>query len=136
MVSARTQLKKLVGDWQGSGTMTAHGESFPVKARWKTELAAVGFALRCEVRITGVPGTEEFVEVEQIGYDDYEQRFHMGTSCSFGETHDLRGEWQGDQLLVNDDRLSFEIRTVSAAKLDVKVVNAGDGPVFAIDFER
>jgi hypothetical protein len=75
--------------------MTAHGEAFPVKADWKNELGAAGYALagyalRCEVRITGVPGADEFVEVEQIGYDDYEQHFHMGTSCIFGETHDMR----------------------------------------------
>src|SRR5206468_12697684 len=67
-------------------------------------------SLRCEARMTGVPGAEEFIDVEQIGYDDYEQQFHMGTLCTFGESHDLRGDWQNGQLLVKDDRESFEVR--------------------------
>jgi hypothetical protein len=136
MISARIHLKKLVGEWHGSGTMTAHGEIFPVKARWKNELGVAGYALRCEVRMTGVPGAEEFVEVEQIGYDDYEQQFHMGTSCIFGETHDLRGEWQDETLLVQDDRERFEIHVLSPEQLKVHVVNAGGGPVFDMDFEK
>jgi hypothetical protein len=136
MISPRTHLKKLVGEWKGSGTLTAHGETFPVKARWKNELAASGYALRCEMRMTGVPGAEEFVDVEQIGYDDYEQQFHAGTSCTFGETHDMRGDWQDDQLLVKDDRESLAIRVVSPDTLKVHVENAGGGPVFDIDFEK
>ena len=136
MISHRTHLKKLVGEWNGSGTMTAHGEMFPVKARWKNVLAASGYALRCEMRMTGVPGAEEFVDVEQIGYDDYEQQFHAGTSCTFGETHDMRGDWQEDMLMVKDDRESLEIRVVSLDKLKVHVENAGGGPVFDVDFEK
>ena len=136
MVSPRTHLKQLVGEWKGSGTMTAHGESFPVKGRWNNELVAAGYGLRCEIRMTGVPGAEEFIEVEQIGYDDYEQQFHMGTLCTFGETHDLWGDWQNDRLLVKDDRQSFAIRVVSAEQLKVHVENAGGGPVFDIGFEK
>jgi len=136
MVSPRTHLKKLVGEWKGSGTMTAHGEPFPIKARWNNELVAAGYGLRCEVRMTGVPGAEEFIDVEQIGYDDYEQQFHMGTLCTFGESHDLRGDWQNDELLVKDDRESFEVSMVSPEKLKVHVENAGGGPVFDIDFEK
>ena len=136
MISPRTHLKKLVGDWKGSGTMTAHGGTFPVKARWNNELIASGYALCCELRMTGVPGTEEFVDVQQIGYDDYEQQFHAGTACIFAETHDLRGEWQDERLLVQDDRERMEIRVISPEKLKVHVVNAGGGPVFDVDFEK
>lgn len=136
MISPRTHLKKLAGEWIGSGTMTVHGEAFPVKARWKNELVAAGYALRCELRTTGIPGAEEFVDVEQIGYDDYEQQFHAGTVCTFAETHDLRGDWQDGRLLVQDDRECLEIRMVSPEKLKVHVVNAGGGPVFDIDFEK
>lgn len=136
MISPRTHLKKLAGAWTGSGTMTAHGEVFPVKARWKNELIAAGYALRCELRMTGVQGAEEFVDVEQIGYDDYEQQFHAGTVCTFAETHDLRGEWQDERLLVQDDRERLEIRVISPEHLKVHVVNAGGGPVFDIDFTK
>src|SRR3954447_17347403 len=124
MISQRTHLKKLVGEWNGRGTMTAHSETFPVKARWKNELAASGYALRCELRMTGVPGAEEFVDVEQIGYDDYEQQFHAGTVCIFGEAHDLRGEWQDETLMVSDDRESLAVRVISPERLDVHVENA------------
>jgi hypothetical protein len=136
MISPRTHFKKLVGEWKGSGTMTAHGEAFPVKARWRNELVAAGYALRCEMRMAGVPGAEEFIDVEQIGYDDYEQQFHAGTSCTFGETHDMRGDWQDEMLMVKDDRESLEIRVVSPDKLKVHVENAGGGPVFDVDFEK
>jgi hypothetical protein len=60
----------------------------------------------------------------------------VGTLCTFGESHDLRGDWQDDQLLVKDDRESFAICFVSPEKLKVHVVNAGGGPVFDIDFEK
>lgn len=136
MVSPRTYLKQLVGEWKGNGTMLAHGESFPIKARWNNVLVAAGYGLRCEARMTGVPGAEEFIDVEQIGYDDYEQQFHMGTLCTFGESHDLRGDWKNGQLLVKDDRESFEVYVVSPEKLKVHVENAGGGPVFDIDFEK
>ena len=136
MVSPRTHLKQLAGEWKGNGTLTLQGQAFPLRARWKNELVAAGYGLRCEVRMIGYPGTEEFIEVEQIGYDDYEQQFHMGTLCIFGELHDLRGDWQGDQLLVKDDRESFEIRVVSPQQLKVHVVNVGGGPVFDMDFEK
>lgn len=136
MPSPRVHLKKLAGEWQGSGTMTAHGETFPVTARWKNELVAGGYALRCELRITGVPGTEEFVEVEQIGYDDYEQQFRAGTACIFGEAHDLRGDWRDETLLVKDDRESFAVRVVSPVRLEVHVENAGGGPVWDVEFAR
>ena len=136
MISPRTYLKQLAGEWKGSGTMTVHGESFPVRGLWRNELVAAGYTLRCELRMTGVPGAEEFIDVEQIGYDDYEQQFHAGTSCTFGETHDLRGDWQNGQLLVKDDRESLDIRIVSPERLHVHVVNAGGGPVFDIDFEK
>ncbi len=136
MVSPRTHLKKLAGEWKGSGTVTLQGQPFPLKARWKNELVAAAYGLRCEVRMIGYPGTEEFIEVEQIGYDDYEQQFHMGTLCIFGEAHDLRGDWQDNQLLMKDDRESFEIRVVSPEQLKVHVVNAGGGPVFDMDFEK
>jgi hypothetical protein len=116
--------------------MTAHGEAFPVKARWTNELLAAGYALRCELHVTGVSGAEEFVEMEQIGYDDYERQFHVGTICTFAETHDLRGDWQDERLLVQDDRERLEIRMISPAKLEVHVVNAGGGPVFDVDFEK
>jgi hypothetical protein len=137
MVSPRTHLKELAGEWKGSGTVTLQGQPFPLKAHWQNELVVAGYGLRCEVRIIGFPGTEEFIEVEQIGYDDYEQQFHMGTLCIFGETRDLRGDWQDNQLLVKDDRgESFAIRVVSPEKLKVHVVNAGGGPVFDMDFEK
>jgi hypothetical protein len=136
MISPRTHLKKLVGNWKGSGTMTAHGEAFPVHARWNNEAVAAGYAVRCELRMTGVPGAEEFVDVEQIGYDDYEQQFHAGTACNFAETHDLRGDWHDETLLVKDDRESLEIRVISPEKLHVHVINAGGGPVFDLDFEK
>lgn len=136
MAAPRIHLKKLAGEWKGSGTVTLQGQPFPLKARWKNELVAAGYGLRCEVRMTGVPGTEEFVEVDQIGYDDYEQQFHMGSVCNFGETHDLRGDWQDNQLLVKDDRMSFAVRVIAPEKLAVHVENAGGGPVFDIDFEK
>ncbi|MGZ3637522.1 MAG: hypothetical protein ACXWQR_08950 [Ktedonobacterales bacterium] len=136
MVSQRTQLKKLAGEWKGSGIMTALGEAYPVRARWKNELVAAGYALRCELRMTGVPGAEEFVDVEQIGFDDYEQQFHAGTVCIFGETHDLRGGWQDELLMVSDDRESLAVRVIAPERLNVHVENAGGGPVFDIDFER
>jgi hypothetical protein len=41
-----------------------------------------------------------------------------------------------DQLLVKDDRESLAIRVVSPEQLKVRVVNAGGGPVFDIDFEK
>lgn len=116
--------------------MTALGEAYPVRARWKNELVAGGYALRCELRMTGVPGAEEFVEVEQIGFDDYEQQFHAGTVCIFGETHDMRGEWHDETLMVSDDRESFTISVISPEKLDVHVENTGGGPVFDIAFEK
>lgn len=136
MVSPRTYLKQLAGEWKGSGTVTLQGQALPLKARWKNELVAASYGLRCEVRMIGYPGTEEFIEVSQIGYDDYEQQFHMGTLCIFGETHDLRGDWQGDQLLVKDDRMSFAVCVVSPEQLKVHVVNASGRPVFDIDFEK
>ncbi|HEX8033094.1 MAG TPA: hypothetical protein VF510_04570 [Ktedonobacterales bacterium] len=136
MVSQRTHLKKLAGEWKGSGTMTALGEAYPVRARWKNDLVAAGYALRCEMRMTGVPGAEEFVDVEQIGYDDYEQQFHAGTACIFGETHDLRGEWQDETLMVSDDRENLAVRVISPEQLNVHVENAGGGPVFDLDFEK
>ena len=136
MVSPRTYLKQLAGEWNGSGIVTMQGQTFPLKARWKNELVAAGYGLHCEVRMIGYPGTEEFIEVEQIGYDDYEQQFHMATVCIFGETHDLRGDWQDNRFLVKDDRMSFEIRMVSPEKLKVHVENAGGGPVFDMDFEK
>ena len=136
MVSPRVHLKKLVGDWQGNGTVVMQGQSFPLKARWKIELVAASYGLRCEIRFIGFPGAEEFIEDSQIGYDDYEQQFHMGTLCNFGETHDLRGDWQNDQLQVRDDRMSLEARVISANQLKVRVVNAGGGPAFDMDFEK
>jgi hypothetical protein len=136
MVSPRTYLKQLAGEWKGSGTVTVQGQAFPLKARWKNELVAASYGLRCEIRMIGFPGAEEFIDVEQIGYDDYEQQFHVGTLCTFGEAHDLRGDWQGDQLLVKDDRESLAIRVVSPEHLKVHVENAGGGPVFDIDFEK
>jgi hypothetical protein len=69
-------------------------------------------------------------------YHDYEQQFHVGTLCTFGESHDLRGEWQGDQLLVKDDRESLSVRVISPEKLKVHVENAGGGPVFDVEFEK
>ena len=136
MVSPRTYLKQLAGEWKGSGTASMQGQAFPLTAHWKNDLVAASYALRCEIRIIGFPGAEEFVEVDQIGYDDYEQQFHMGSVCTFGETHDLRGNWQDDRLLVKDDRMSFEVRVVSPEQLKVHVVNAGGGPVFDMDFEK
>ena len=136
MVSPRTYLKQLAGEWEGSGTVTLQGQPFPLKARWKNELVAASYGLRCEIRIIGFPGAEEFIDVEQIGYDDSEQQFHMGTLCTFGESHDLRGDWQDDRLLVKDDRESFEVRVVSPEQLKVRVVNAGGGPVFDMDLEK
>jgi hypothetical protein len=112
------------------------GQAFPLTAHWKNELVAAGYGLRCEIRMIGFPGAEEFIDVEQIGYDDYEQQFHVGTLCTFGETHDLRGDWQDDRLLAKDDRESFEVRVVSPQQLKIHVVNAGDGPVFDIDLEK
>ena len=136
MVSPRIRLRELVGDWKGSGTVNMQGQTFPIQAHWKNELVAASYGLRCEIRIIGFPGAEEFVDVEQIGYDDYEQQFHAGTSCTFGETHDMRGDWQEDTLMVKDDRESLEIRVVSLNKLKVHVENAGGGPVFDVDFEK
>lgn len=136
MVSPRTYVQQLAGEWKGSGTVTLQGQAFPLTARWKNELVAAGYGLRCEVRMIGYPGTEEFIEVEQIGYDNFEQQFHMGTICIFGETHDLRGDWQDNQLLLKDDRMSFGIRVVSPEQLKVHVVNTGGGPVFDMDFEK
>src|SRR5262249_3028034 len=103
MVSPRTYLKQLAGEWKGNGTVTMQGQTFPLTAVWKNELVAASYGLRCEIRMIGFPGAEEFIDVEQIGYDDYEQQFHVGTLCTFGETHDLRGIWQSDRLLVQDD---------------------------------
>ena len=136
MTSPRTHLKKLVGEWKGNGTMTVHGDSLPITGRWHNELIAASYGVLCQVRLTGIPGAEEFVECDQIGYDDLEQQFHMGSVCNFGETHDLRGDWQDEQLLVKDDRMSYEIRVVSPEHLKVRVVNAGGGPVFDMDFEK
>lgn len=136
MASPRLQLKKLVGEWKGRGTVRVHGETFPIQARWTNELVAAGFGLRCEARMTGFPGAEEFVEVEQIGYDDYEQQFHMSSVCIFGETHDMRGDWQDEALLVKDDREAFHVKLASPEKLQVHVENAGGGPVWDLDFER
>ncbi len=136
MTSPRTHLKKLVGEWKGSGTMTVPGDSLPITGRWHNELIAASYGVLCQVRLTGIPGVEEFVEFDQIGYDDLEQQFHMGSVCNFGETHDLRGDWQDDRLLVQDDRMSYEIRVVSTEHLKVRVVNTGDGPVFDVDFEK
>lgn len=136
MVSPRTHLKKLAGEWKGSGTVTVQGQTFPITVRWKHELVAASYGLCCEVRISGFPGVEEYIEVEQIGYDDSEQQFHMGSVCNLGETHDLRGDWQDDQLLVKDERMSFAIHMISPERLKVQVVNAGGGPVFEVDFEK
>lgn len=136
MVSPRTYLKQLVGEWKGNGSVTLQDQEFPLTAAWKNELVAAGYGLRCEIRIIGFPGAEEFIDVEQIGYDDYEQQFHMGTLCTFGETHDLRGDWQGDRLQVKDDRESFEVQVISPSQLRVHVVNAGGGPIFDISFEK
>ena len=136
MVSPRTYLKQLAGEWKGNGTVTMQGQTFPLQARWKNELVAASYGLRCEIRMIGFPGTEEFIDVQQMGYDDYEQQFHVGTLCTFGESHDLRGVWQGDQLLVKDDRESFSVRVISPEKLKVHVENAGGGPVFDVDFEK
>ena len=136
MVSPRTYLKQLAGEWKGSGTVTVQGQAFPLKAHWKNELVAASYGLRCEIRMIGFPGAEEFIDVEQIGYDDYEQQFYVGTLCTFGEAHDLRGDWQDDQLLVKDDRESFEVRVVSPEHLKVYIENAGGGPVFDMDFEK
>lgn len=112
------------------------GQTFPLQAQWKNELVAASYGLRCEIRMIGFPGAEEFIDVQQMGYDDYEQQFHVGTLCTFGESHDLRGDWLGDQLLVKDDRESFAVRVISLGKLKVHVENAGGGPVFDIDFEK
>jgi hypothetical protein len=136
MVSPRIHLKELAGEWKGGGTVTLQGQAFPLKARWYNELVAGSYGLRCEARMIGYPGTEEFIEVELIGYDDYEQQFHMSSVCIFGETHDLRGDWQDDQLLVKDDRMSFAIRCISPNQLKVYVVNYGGGPVFEMEFEK
>lgn len=136
MVSPRTFLKQLTGEWKGDGTMLAHGETYPIRVRWKNELVAASYGLCCEARITGVPGVEEFVEVELIGYDDYEQQFHMGTLCNFGEAHDLQGNWQDNRLQVKDDRESFEVYIISPEKLRIHVENAGGGPVFEVNLEK
>jgi hypothetical protein len=136
MASPRTYLRQLAGEWKGSGSVTIQGQTVPLTAHWKNELVAAGYGLRCEIRIIGFPGAEEFAEVDQIGYDDYEQQFHLGSVCTFGETHDLRGEWQDDRLLVKDDRESFEARVVSPKRIKVRVVNAVGGPAFDLDFEQ
>ncbi|HEX5414846.1 MAG TPA: hypothetical protein VFZ25_04210 [Chloroflexota bacterium] len=136
MASPRIELKKLAGEWKGRGIMVAQGATFPIRARWQNELVAAGYGLRCEIRILGIPGAEEFVDVEQIGYDDLEQQFHMGTICTAGETHDLRGDWKNDVLKVRDDRMDFQVSVVSPDKLQVRVENAGGGPVFDLAFEK
>jgi hypothetical protein len=136
MASPRTELKKLAGEWKGRGTMVAQGATFPIQAHWQNELVAAGYGLRCEIRMLGIPGAEEFIDVEQIGYDDLEQQFHVGTICTAGETHDLRGDWQNDTLTAKDDRESFQVTIISPDKLQVHVENAGGGPVFDLAFER
>jgi len=50
-----------------------------------------------------------------------EEQFDAGTVCIFGETHDLRGEWQDETLLVSDDRESLAVRIISPEKINVHV---------------
>jgi len=59
MTSPRTHLKKLVGEWKGSGTMTVHGDALPITGHWHNEMIAASYGVLCQVRLTGIPGVED-----------------------------------------------------------------------------
>ena len=135
-ISQRKRLLDLAGEWQGSGSVAAAGSSFPLTAHWSCRPSAAGYGLLGEIHIAGVPGMEQFVDVEHFGYDDADRMVHAGTVCNAGEAHHLSGAWSGDTLRVEDDRESFELALVSPTELRVQVVNKGGGPVFDLTLTR
>jgi hypothetical protein len=135
-ISPRLATAKMAGNWKGTGTMTAAGNKNAVSANWTCVSGVAGFGVRCDMHMTGIPGMEEFVENEQIGYDNSEEQVHMGTVCNGGEAHDLKGAWNGTKLRLADSRETFELHLVSANEMQLRVTNLGGGPVFDVRLQK
>ena len=136
LISPRKRLQDLTGEWKGAGTMDVAGDSFPVTARWLCESSSAGFGLRGDMQLAGVPGMEYMTDIEQFGYDDADQLVHAGTVCNSSEAHALKGNWSGNNLRVEDSRVSYELSLVSSNELQFHVVNHGGGPVFDLTLHR
>jgi hypothetical protein len=86
-------VKRLVGKWNGTGTMKTEGKTYNVKATWDCADAAGGSGVRCHMSITGLPGGFTYVVDDLWGHSAGDGLVHWYAVTNGGEVHDHRGHF-------------------------------------------
>jgi hypothetical protein len=89
-------VKRLVGKWNGTGTMKTEGKTFNVKAAWDCADAAGGSGVRCHMSITGLPGGFTYVVDDLWGHSAGDGLVHWYAVTNGGEVHDHRGHFDSN----------------------------------------
>ncbi len=91
-------IRRLIGDWRGSGSGKLGAESVSVRLTLSCTGAAGGFGVQCKTRFTGLPGGSA-EETDLFGFDPGQRKYHWFSVTSLGETHDHVAEMPaGDTL--------------------------------------
>jgi len=93
------RLQRLVGTWKGTATITMGKDVVKATARMQCERAAGGLGIRCTDRFD-IPGMGVYEESDIMGYDPGDRLVHWFSVTSMGETHDHKGSWDGDTLVL------------------------------------
>jgi len=88
-------LADMVGTWEGTGTMRMGTQSANVRFRWVCEVASGGYAVRCGLSMTGVPGMASYEESDLMGWNPNDRLYHWYSVTNAGEVHDHAGSCDG-----------------------------------------
>ncbi|HTL35916.1 MAG TPA: hypothetical protein VL326_22455 [Kofleriaceae bacterium] len=84
------EIKKLIGNWSGKGSITSEGKKYAVTMNYECVESTGGAGVRCKSTIVGLPGfTYQFDDL--WGFSTTDNLVHWYTVTNAGEVHDHRG---------------------------------------------
>lgn len=96
------EIRRLVGNWSGKGTIHTEGKSHGVTMTWDCVESSGAAGVRCKGQINGLPGfTYQFDDL--WGYSDVDRLVHWFTVTNAGEVHDHRGHLDATGGLLQFD---------------------------------
>lgn len=88
----------LVGQFDGSGTLSMGGKSAPVTFHHDIHAFALGFGVQIDEQFDSEM-TGHYEAVNIVGFDPNTGRMHLYTVDNFADAHDHAGRWVNDHTL-------------------------------------
>lgn len=124
-----------VGEWNIEGYLTFQGKNLKVKGVWILSWAAAKWGV-LNVGEMEIEGLGVYEEVDILGFDEGEKRYHLFSVTNTAATHDHKGNWLDDKTMRfsyqglqegKKYKETIDIRSVSSTELAITETDELDG---------